>query len=308
MSEADPWDDMEPISYRADGESKLLLIGKDVGEDGALRVAERARPWQPGVKLDETGPDGDRFQLQFCFHNNLEEPDVDNGKPMWPDVLEDLITQFKTGKTATLNLPWKRGLRVKPLTWSRKATSDRHRGGELLTANFKTDNEDTFDREAFVRPSVTSTLQQKVEAAVFDAESEGAYHPSMADIRQFASELTALIQSPSEQLTAVITTASQLHAAAAQVLNAPQDAHMSSPNGSLLRIRMYEIQDLARQASSDARSRQRRTSLYVPQRNTTIWRIAVEVGQDAEELIELNGDMEDLNDIPKDTLVRIYAD
>ena len=124
MAEGDDWADLPPSSYQADGEAVLYVAWREVGEDGKLRVVRRVRPWQAGAKLDETAADPDVFTCGALFSNDVKEADAEFvNQVMWPDTLEALVRQFKTGKTATLNLPWKRGLRVKPTSWQRRAAA-----------------------------------------------------------------------------------------------------------------------------------------------------------------------------------------
>src|SRR6185503_403551 len=97
---ADRWEDLEPSSYQADGQTRILFIARMIGEDGGIRAVRHTRPFQDGWKQDSTGADGDVFSIECLFHPDVTEEDTDRGQlPIWPDRLEALIKQFKLGKT-----------------------------------------------------------------------------------------------------------------------------------------------------------------------------------------------------------------
>lgn len=325
---SDDWQDLEPFSFQMDGHREIKFIGRTVGEDGQNRLAPRKRPWQKGEKVDSTGPDGDSYQIEGIFHSDVDEGDVDNGMPMWPDALEALVKQFKEEKTGTLHLPWKRGLRVKASNWSRRASADEHRGGEVLTVTFKEDNEDSLDREAFVGVSVKGSLSRTVEEAQFDAESAGIWDGSLEDLTGLASDLVGYINAPREFAGDVKQASNRVRRAVSSVTRAfsgpppiqespaapasPGDEgrnQLNDPDGFNLRIRLLELLDLAAAAEAEARRSLPRTRSYIPERDTSIWLIATDptVRQDPHELMRIN-DIEDPNYIEAGTVMRVFAE
>lgn len=313
MAEGDPWADLPPSSYQADGEDVLFIPLREVGEDGALRVVPRVRPWQPGEKLDETGASADTFTLGALFNEDVKEPEFDQ-QVMWPDTLEALILQFKTGKTATLNLPWKRGLRVKPLTWQRKASADADRGGELLTVNFKTDNEDDLDREAFERVSVKATVSLAAQSVARTMEMDGmGIGDPIGGIIGLASQLNGLMNLPSDYANAIVTAAQRLRRAALILVGAystDEDGRnqMNGPEGASARLKLLELMELAANAEAEARASLPKTRTFIAQRNTSIWDIATELQQQARGLMTINPQIEDFSFIEKGTSVNVFAE
>jgi hypothetical protein len=310
---SDPWLNLPACDYQADGFSVIVLPISGVDESGALRVARRARPWQPGVKLDHTGPDSDKLTLKLLWSNDVE--DEGQGPGFWPDKLEELIAQFKSGKTATLNLPWKRGLRVKPLTWSRSASAEGDRGGELVTLNFETDNEDNLDREAFQKVSVKATVQSSVEAAQFDMESIGAWDGSIEDVTQLAADLVGYLNAPGDYAQALLHQANRLRRAAQFLTDSFSTTvegrdQFNGPEGSSARLKLLELMELAAFAASEARAAMPKTRTITTQRDTDIWIIAGEQRppQDARALMSINGQIEDFAAIPKGTAVLVFAE
>lgn len=313
-TDGDPWLKLGPSSYKADGETELFIAWREVGESGGLRVVPRERVWQDSAKLDVTGAMPDTFQLSAVFHNDVSEPEVDTQNiQIWPDLLEALIKQFKTGKTATLNLPWKRGLRVKPMTWERRATSETDRGGEQLTVNFKADNEDNLDREAFEAVSVKATVKRAAEEAVFALEQDGMAGDFVGGILELSADLAGLMNQPAEFAQAIVTQASRLRRAALILIGTystpfPGQDQMNGPDGANARAKLLALLELAAGAEAEARSSLPATRTLLAERRTTIWDIATELGQRARELMSINSAIEDFSLIEKGTAVQVFAE
>lgn len=314
MAEGDVWADLPPSGYKADGETELFIPWQEVGEDGSLRVVDRVRPWQPGAKLDETGAGPDVFTLTAVFNDDVKEGDPQfANQVMWPDTLEALVRQFKTGKTATLNLPWKRGLRVKPLTWQRKASAGDNRGGESLTVSFKTDNEDSLDREAFEQVSVKASAQRAAEEADFALEQDGMIGDPIAGIVGLASELSGLMNRPGEFAQAIVTAAQRLRRAGAILMNTystdePGRDQMRGPDGASARAKLLALMELAANAESEARAGLPKTVTYIAERDTDIWTIATAKGQQARKLMAVNSTIPDFSFIEQGTPVQVFAE
>lgn len=329
MAEGDVWADLPPSTYQADGEAVLYIPWHEVGEDGALRVVPRVRPWQAGAKLDETGHDPDVFSLAAVFNSDVTEGDAAfTSQVMWPDTLEALVRQFKTGKTATLNLPWKRGLRVKPTTWRRMAVADNNRGGELLTATFKTDNEDALDREAFEQVSVKASVQRAAEEAAFAMEQEGmnvnlgqerlvlpdgGIGDPIGGIVGLAAALAGALNRPDELGQSIASAAQRLRRATQLLIgaystNEPGRDQMNGPDGASARAKLLDLLELAANAEAEALAGLPKTLTIIAERNTTIWDIATARQQRARELMRINGAIEDFNFIERGTAVLVFAE
>lgn len=311
---ADSWEDLPASSFQADGETTLLIIARLVGEKGALRVVKHTRPFQAGQKLDETGPDGDEFTLEAMFHPDIQEGDTeDGGQPqIWPDRLEALIKQFKGGKTATLHLPWKRNLRVKPTTWERRASGDEHRGGEILTVTFAQDNEDNLDREAFEAVSVKSQLERRADATTFDLDSIGGFDGSIEDITELAANLVGLMNAPGDYAAAIAHQANRVRRAASFLMDslsstASGRGQLNDPDGARANQGLLDLLDFAAGARAEAQEHLPRTITVRYPTDRTIYDIATERGQSAGALISINGALEDPGFIPANTPVIVFV-
>jgi hypothetical protein len=306
----DSWLRLGPCTYTVDGK-KYGCVAMEVGESGGNRIAPRARPWQRGEKLDGVGVKSDEFLLDLIFTPDAGEPDVANA---WPSDIEAMVAAFKlsgmTGATGTLDLSWKRGLRVKPLEWQRRASATENRGGETMRVRFQEDNEDALDREAFQLVQVKAALPERVDAAQFDAESEGMDVFAFEDITELAANVVGLLNAPGDVAAALVFQGNRLRLACKTVAEAftttePGRDGMNDPRGALMRLKLLELAELGAQAVSEGRPKATRVMTFP--RRQTIWTIATELGQNARELMTVNEQIEDFNFIEAGVPVRVFA-
>lgn len=320
MSAADGevWTDLPVASFEADFRSEVFFAILGNTEAGSMRIAERNRPWQNGAKLDDVGAAADEFQLRLIFHNDVTEPGMgaeDGGwtsyQP-WPNAHDELLDQFHTGNTGTLNLPWKRGIRCKAVTWSSVTAADDTRGGAIVTVTFRTDNEDSLDREAVEQASVTATTNRDADAATFDMDSLGMFDGSIEDITELAADLVGLLNAPNDELSAILHAAQRLRRAVTFLMSSfasavPGRDQMNDADGANARLNLLGLLDLAGRAEGEAVSALPKIRVVTFPRARDIYSIATEVGQSARTLMSINDAIEDLSFIPAGTPVRILA-
>jgi hypothetical protein len=309
---AGEWEQLGPASFKIDGEIELKFMLVDQGIGGGNRVPKRERVFRNGRKLDFTGTRGDDFALTAIFNNALTEPGMGDYPQMWPDRLDRLEAAFKTGKTGTLHLPWRRNIRCKPETWSRRATAGDERDGETLTVTFLEDNEDTVDEASTATVSVQASVLRKAAEAVFDLEKEGAWDGSFEDFTQLAADLEGVLAAPGEFLADVVHKAGRVRRAADSIRKslssrAPGRDHMLGPEGAQAERRLVEIMDLAGLAEAEASSHLPKIVTRTFPTDRDIYSIATELGQSARGLIAINGQIEDLAYIPAGTPVHVFA-
>jgi hypothetical protein len=305
---ADAWLDLGPAEFELDG-VHYYFVAHLIGEHGSNRNPKRTRPFRIGSKLDHTGCNGDEFTIDCTFGRDVTEEDVFNE---WPNDLERMILAFKTGKTGTLNLPWKRGLRVKADEWDRTASASENRGHETLRVKFSEDNEDNLDRAAVELVSVKATVQNAVQAAQFDAESEGMDIGAIEDVTELAANVVGLLNAPGDAAAALLHAGNRLRLAAKTVTDAfssgaPGRDQMNGPEGASARLRLLQLSELGARAVGEGRSRQRKTRTVTYQRVRDIWTIATDERQNARELMTINEEIEDFSNIPAGTPVRMYV-
>ena len=301
----DPLLKLGPASWVQGGRT-YKFVAHFVGEHGANRNPKRVRPFRQGWKLDTTGSDGDEFTIDITVNPDVAEGDI---TPVWPDDLQALTDSFKTGETGTLNLPWKRGIRCKPDVWDRVEAGGENRGGGTLRAKFSEDNEDSLDRQAVQLVSVKATIERRVEAAQFDAESEGMDLFAIEDITELAADVVGLLNAPGDVAAALLHAGNRLRLACKTVAEAFTSGvggrdQMSGPEGARARLKLLELAELGARAVGEARLRETRTVTYPRVRD--IHSIATELGQNARELITINEQIEDFAYIPAGTPVRVY--
>jgi hypothetical protein len=204
---ADAFLGLGPATFKADGGFIThKFTAQIVSESGSNRLAPRDRPFRRGAKQDGVGSCFDVYVVDCMWHPDVDEPDLNDGQARWPDALQAFIDDLKTGgdgATGTFNLPWKRGIRVKAKEWSRIAAAGEHRGGEVVRVTFHEDNEDSLDRQAVQLVSVKATIGRQVEAAQFDAESEGMDMFAIADIVSLAEDVVGLLNTPGDVAAAL---------------------------------------------------------------------------------------------------------
>lgn len=299
-----------PVSEFVDSDGvHHVFTAIGLSEHFSLRIAPRARAYQAGAKLDQTGPNPDEFEFDLVFHNDITEPGADSST-RWPDDKQRFLDAAHKGETGTLNLPWKRGIRCKVADAVATARADEYRGGECVRVKFLTDNEDNLDRAAFQAVTVKASLQPRVAAAQFDMESEGMDLGSIEDVTQLAADVVGLLNAPADNAAALLHAGNRLRRAVATVTAAfstgePGRDQMNDPQGSSARLKLLELRELGARAVGEARPRATRTMTFTRMRD--IWSIATEVGQNAREIMQINEQIEDFGAIPPGTPVRIYA-
>lgn len=311
------WEGYEPASFKADGEETIRFMARSIVETGGVTIAARRRPYRDGAKLDALGALEDKwdFEALFLSDEDAQEPGVtdDGGLPMYPDRLQALIDAFKTGKTGVFNLPWKRGLRAKCGSWTRRDVADEHRNGAVFAGQFIEDNEDSVDREAIVKPSARGALDRKVQEATFDAEASATWDSSLADWNGAVAELVGIMNTPGEYVGQLRTAVARLQGMVSMVRDAfssPFEGRdqFRDPESIQMRLRLLEIEDLIALAEEQARSSEIKTRTYFPPTDTDIWAIAALLKQPAPTLVELNAaDFDDLGYIEGGVGVRVLA-
>jgi hypothetical protein len=308
---ADAFLGLGAATFKADGGFVTHnFTAQQVAENGANRIAPRNRPFRQGAKLDFVGSKADTYVLDCMWHPDVDEPDLNDGEARWPDAVQSFIDDLKTGATGTLNLPWKRGIRVKATEWSRVESAVEHRGGAIVRVTFVEDNEDSLDRQAVELVSVKATIGRQVEAAQFDMESEGMDLFAIADVVALAEDVVGLLNFPGDVAGALFTAGAALRRACKITLDAFSSGddgrdQMNDPQGSSARRKLLELLELGARAVSEGRPRPTRVMTF--QRVRDIWSIATEIDQKARDLMTINEQIEDFAFIPAATPVRVFA-
>lgn len=304
------WEELVPVGWQTES-GRIVFAVSDVSIEGGTRIAAREIPYRPGAKLDQTGRRPHKYRLTALFFPQVSEPGLDQGEQMWPDRLNALEAALDTGETGTLDLPWRRSIRAKCETWSRKASAEQ-RDGEVLEITFCEDNEEDVADE-IQQPSVAATLSQEAEATRFDAEAFGAWDGSLADLTELAAGLEGALRAPGEALQNVKSAAKRLQDSARRFADAVTDAagadggKGNDPRGAALVARAQLLADQAAAAEAEASASLPATREQTFDVARDLASIATELGQDYRQLLTINTELEDPGYIPKGTPVKVFA-
>jgi hypothetical protein len=307
------WTALGPASIEYEGEQPIKFMARGrLTMNGSIRRVERKIPWRKGAKQDDTGANADDLNIEAPFFNTVTEPDMGDWPPMWPDRLNKLVDLFKTCKTCTLHLPWRRNIRCKADSWQRVADIENEVDGETLTVKFAEDNEDSLDGPSAEDVSVRANIMRVVEQATFDLESEGMWDGSFEDLTQFAADLEGALNAPGEFLWDIAHKARRVRRAARAIRESFTSRlsgrrQMDDPTGERAYRDMLSIEDKAARAEAEALASLPPTTTRTFDTDRDIHSIAAELGQNARDLMSLNGHIEDLGFIEAGTPVVVFA-
>lgn len=310
------WAKMKPSSFEIQGSPKLVVpIYERVEATHGIRVVPRQVPWVDGEQLDETGLNAKEWQTVHPFINDLNEsePGMGASPPMYPDRLEMFEALLEQRKTGTLNLPWRRNIRCKAITWRREAVTDRQ-DCEILTVSWKEDNENKLtnpSKGSGVRANIASVVEQ----ARFEAERNGVWDGSWEDITTFASQLEAIVAAPGVFLEDVGHKVNRVVRAIDSILATHSKATagrnaLLDPSGAFVVRHLMQARELAAFAEEEARGVPNRVVTWTAPFDGSIWAIAMAPGwkaQEPEELLRLNPQIPDPNWITKGTPIKVLV-
>lgn len=280
-----------------------------ISESGGNRIVERERPYRDGSKLDDTGSKAKRWALKVQFENSIQEEGLDETKPLYPDILNEMIASFDIHETGDLTVPTRGKVRARAESYSRdEVESDRD--GAVVTFNFVEDNEDNVGAQQFEQLNINASARRLTEQTVFSATSEGMWSTSLADINEFASELEAFANFPGDvvadvdsQASIVVGACNRVGRAFSREDKANRDL-LNDPELSQTQRKLEETKDMAGRARGESyRGRPRPVPFYVAG-NTDLFTIAAKLGQLPEDLISINPNVDPLF-VPARSVVQV---
>lgn len=284
-----------------------------ISESGGNRIVQRERPFRDGAKLDDVGASPVCWTIEVLFQNSLQEGNSD-AKPLYPNVLNEMIRSFATHETGDLVVPTIGKVRARAKTYRREETNDA-RDQAVVTFEFVQDNEDNIDATAFALPTVRASVKRLAESATFAAESDGTFNSALADLNEFAANLEAIATFPSDTLQDIDSQSAIVVAAVDRVMNAFTSKNnnpttkargmLGDPDSSVTQRKLVSLQDTSARARAELRKNLPpivRTVFEVP---LTIFEVAVLTGQNAEDLLAINPSLDPLF-IPAGTVVKVH--
>lgn len=292
-----------PIASWTVGKKTLSFPVLKISESGGNRIVQRERPFRDGAKLDDVGSSPKCWTLDVIFQNTLNAEGGSASKPLYPNVLNEMIRSFDTHETGDLVVPTIGKVRARAKTYRREETNETI-DQAMVVFDFVQDNEDNIDATAFSLPTAQGSVLRLAQAATFSAESDGTFDSSLADLNEFAAGLEAIATFPSNTLQDIDNQSSIVVAATDRVLNAftsksnnPKTkarAMLSDPDSSATQRKLVQLQDTSARARAELRKNLPpiiRTVFDVP---LTIFDVAALTGQAVEDLLAINPGLDPL--------------
>lgn len=257
------------------------------------RLVRRARPYRKGEKIDSTGTKARGWVVEVEFENSIEEPGLPTAPALYPTVLNAMLASAEDQETGDLVLPTRGALRCRLEMATRIETSE-DRDYALVTFTWWEDNEDDVDAAALANPTVRATARVLAERTVDTAQSFGADNDFLGQLEDFAFSLETALAAPGNRIQEVEVAGRRLSRTAGAIGQsfsrtgeAGRDI-LTDPSSHGVMRSIRRLQDRAATAADEKMKAKPRTVSAVFQVNHSIYDIAVALGQNAQDLLELN--------------------
>lgn len=297
-----------PCSWMVGNNSAIYFPILTINETGGARIVERKRPYRRGAKLDDTGREAYHWKLTAVFHNSILEEGMEiNGMPLFPNVLNALLSTVGTAQTGDLILPTRGIQRARFASYSRVDTFD-SRDYAVVDLEFIEDNEDKITIERYTSLRLQGNGETKIEEAIFSAQSEGSWSGSLEDLTELVRGIEGYASAPDDfrrDLEGQANTVLQLHQ---RVVSANQKAATDGRDAFFYPSSHKAQRDLATLSEMCAQERQsarRSITSIVCGRDQSLADVSAMVGQPIETLLEINFQLDDPFFIEAGTVVRI---
>jgi len=279
-------------SWRVGDGEPLFFPVVDISESGGKRIVQHQRPHRQGAKLEDTGSKPRSWTVTAIFNNSIQEA-VQNGVPLYPQRLRQILKSFDTAETGTLVLPTVGKVRARPETYERKESPEQQDTASL-TLTFIEDNEESLDRAALNPPSVVATLLKIAQQTTFTLQRNGISDTGLS-LTEFAAEIEGLLLAPGRSVADLGAVVRSHRRAIQRMIDAATTAAnaggglFSEPRGSEMQRQLRILLDREAAAENERTSSRPRTVAFVIDVEvTSIIEVAARVDQDAEELMDLN--------------------
>jgi hypothetical protein len=305
-------------SFSLKGQTLKFPVVK-IEETGGNRLVLRDRPGRRGVKVDTTGSGkrGWNVTCEFSNEGARYEPGLDPNVDLYPDVLNALLDLAFDGadETGDLVIPTRGKVRAWGFTYNREEQSEL-RDAAVVTFIFIEDNEDAVDRSSISTMSVKGSGDFVVQKAIFDSQRGGLWSGSLNGLLEAIRELQGILLLPETFLDDALSNATALTRTIDDLVSTFSDeatearSFFTDPESSRVMRKLVLLKDMiagTANESSAART-QRKTASVVYQKDYSIFDIATLVGQDANDLLDLNQyRIEDPLRIEAGTVVLVFA-
>lgn len=290
-----------------------------IQQTGGNRIIKRERPYRDGAKLDDTGSEAICYTLEGIFNNTLlggtngeqNLNSINAGLPLYPDVLNLLISNFDFHETGDLVVPTVGTQRCRAESYSRIEVFD-GRDQAIVSFVFCEDNEDSVDFRSISAPSGGANGARLAATTELDTQSIGSLSDAITSVQSSLLELEEFVNAPGNASQDIEAASLRIEGSARRANRTFSEAGKPGrdlfldPQNSRAPRKLTIAADLAARERNTARRGQPLLTSVIFRANTSIWRIAAVVGQDPADLITINPDL-DPNFIPKGTLVKVFV-
>jgi hypothetical protein len=295
--EAEIFARQSPISWEAKGKSRLYFPGEELEEDYKNRIARHRRMYRDGARLDDTGSNERVWVIRSFFHNENEDPAVQQqGKPLYPNVADELCESFRVHETGTLILPSTGPVRARAESYKRN--------GCAFILLFVEDNEDDAGAAQFSKPSIGTVGPQQVEALMTELDGAGWGGGDIADIFEEVAGTLSLYPAPEIVIADEFVSTTERLIDACEDVAATFEDRYTNPSGNLetrensfqqpgpeqhrLMRRLSRLVDTAHASIANVRVKLGSRRVVTFPNTVSFFDVAVETGTPFPELVKAN--------------------
>lgn len=286
-----------------------------IQESGGNRIVERNRPYRNGAKLDDVGSNATKWTIEAVFENSLMdgEEGLDQNQALYPNVLNAVLESFRIHGTGDLVIPTRGKVRARAESYTR-VENEASRDYAKLSLCFVEDNEDNVDAQKFSQRTANGSARRLTETTEFDAQSEGKWNTSLADLREFGSELEAFATFPSTTRNDLDNQAAIVGETVNSIFRTSEQAERDNgfdalldPETSRSQRKLEETRDLAGRSRLNPRNGRNRLVPFLVERSTDLFTLAAQLGQSVTDLLDVNPAL-DATYVVSGTVVRIFEE
>lgn len=298
-------------SWRVGDGEALYFPAVKITQSGGNRIVQHERPHRDGAKLEDTGGKARSWSVSVLFNNSLQEG-VQNGVPLYPQRLRQILRSFDIHQTGTLVLPTVGKVRARAETYEREESPDQQDSASF-SCTWIEDNEESLERTVFAPPSVVATLVKLAEQTTFTLQRNGISDSGLS-LTEFAAEIEGLLLAPGRSVSDLGAVVRSHRRAISRMIDALTTAAnqgggiFSEPRGSEMQRQLRILLDREAQAEDErTASRPRTMAFVIDVEETSIFEVAARLDQDAEELMDLNSArIEDPFYLTRGEVIRVY--
>ena len=302
-----------PVGRWVVGDFEIRFPVVQITDAAGNRLIKHERPFRNGAKLDDTGSQAQEWDVEIAWNNSIDEPGLEgNPRLLYPFMLRQFIKSLGEHQTGELTLPTV-GVRRCRLESIKRVERTEERDQATTTCHWVEDNEDSVDRTSLRPPTVRASAVKLASQTQFSAQAAGGWDDDLSDLTEFASDVEGLLLAPGRAIDDITSQVRRNRRAIQRIQNAQEklaedvDGTFNDPSGSEPVRQLRALSDRQALAADEKTASRPRTKTFTVPEDTTIYGLAALVGQDAEELLELNSArVDDPFDIREGDTVRIF--